>query len=38
MRESDLPAADEIMRVAFGTFLGMPEPRAFTEDAIDDWR
>lgn len=33
MRESDLPAADEIMRVAFGTFLGMPEPRTFMGDA-----
>lgn len=33
LRESDLPAADEIMRVAFGTFLGMPEPRTFMGDA-----
>src|ERR1700758_3495280 len=31
--ESDLPAADEIMRVAFGTFLGVPEPRTFMGDA-----
>lgn len=33
LTESDLPAADEIMRVAFGTFLGMPEPRNFMGDA-----
>lgn len=33
LRENDLPAADEIMRVAFGTFLGMPEPRTFMGDA-----
>ena len=31
--ESDLPVADEIMRVAFGTFLGVPEPRTFMGDA-----
>ncbi len=33
LRESDLPTADEIMRVAFGTFLGIPEPRTFMGDA-----
>jgi len=33
LAESDLPAADEIMRVAFGTFLGVPEPRTFMGDA-----
>jgi len=33
LRESDLAAADEIMRVAFGTFIGLPEPRAFMGDA-----
>jgi GNAT superfamily N-acetyltransferase len=33
MRESDLPAADHIMRLAFGTFLGLPEPSAFLGDA-----
>jgi GNAT superfamily N-acetyltransferase len=27
--EADLDRADEIFRVAFGTFLGAPEPRAF---------
>jgi len=31
--ESDLPAADRIIRVAFGTFLGMPDPTAFMGDA-----
>ena len=33
LAESDLPVADEIMRVAFGTFLGVPEPRTFMGDA-----
>ncbi len=33
MREDDLGAADHVMRVAFGTFLGMPEPAAFMGDA-----
>jgi predicted N-acetyltransferase YhbS len=33
LRESDLPAADRIMRVAFGTFIGLPEPAAFSGDA-----
>jgi GNAT superfamily N-acetyltransferase len=33
MLESDLPAADRIIRVAFGTFLGMPDPTAFMGDA-----
>lgn len=31
--ESDLPAADRIIRVAFGTFLGMPDPASFMGDA-----
>jgi len=26
LRETDLPAADRIMRLAFGTFLGRPDP------------
>lgn len=26
MRRSDIPAADRVVRIAFGTFLGMPEP------------
>lgn len=29
LREDELPMADSIMRVAFGTFLGLPEPSAF---------
>src|SRR5437764_3136088 len=33
LQESDLPAADYIMRLAFGTFLGLPEPTAFMGDA-----
>lgn len=33
MEEADLDAADRIARVAFGTFLGMPEPEAFFGDA-----
>ena len=33
LQESDLPAADRIMRLAFGTFIGMPEPTAFMGDA-----
>ena len=31
--EHDLPAADRIMRLAFGTFLGMPDPLKFMGDA-----
>ncbi|HTR45973.1 MAG TPA: GNAT family N-acetyltransferase [Verrucomicrobiae bacterium] len=31
--DSDLAAADRIVRVAFGTFLGMPDPAAFMGDA-----
>jgi len=31
--ESDLPAADRVIRLAFGTFLGMPDPSAFMGDA-----
>ena len=31
--ESDLDAADRIVRVAFGTFLGMPDPTVFMGDA-----
>ena len=31
--ESELAAADRIVRVAFGTFLGMPDPSAFMGDA-----
>jgi GNAT superfamily N-acetyltransferase len=31
--ESDLAAADRIVRLAFGTFLGMPDPLQFMGDA-----
>ncbi len=30
--ESDLPAADQIVRLAFGTFIGMPDPQTFMGD------
>ncbi len=33
MLEADLPAADHVMRVAFGTFLGLPDPGSFMGDA-----
>src|SRR5262245_18216176 len=33
LQERDLTAADHIMRLAFGTFLGLPEPAAFMGDA-----
>lgn len=33
LREDDLAKADEITRLAFGTFLGMPEPLKFMGDA-----
>jgi predicted N-acetyltransferase YhbS len=32
MRESDLDEADRIMRVAFGTFIGLPDPATFLGD------
>jgi predicted N-acetyltransferase YhbS len=31
--EADLATADRVMRSAFGTFLGLPEPNAFMGDA-----
>src|SRR5580698_5974068 len=31
--EADLEAADRVMRLAFGTFLGMPDPLQFMGDA-----
>jgi len=31
LRKEDLPEADRIMRLAFGTFLGVPEPERFGE-------
>ncbi len=33
LQENDLSAADHVMRLAFGTFLGLPEPTAFMGDA-----
>jgi GNAT superfamily N-acetyltransferase len=33
LQERDLSPADHIMRVAFGTFIGLPEPAAFMGDA-----
>lgn len=33
LQESDLPAADHVFRLAFGTFIGLPEPAAFMGDA-----
>src|SRR5688572_19532700 len=33
LKQSDLTAADHVMRLAFGTFLGLPEPTAFMGDA-----
>ena len=33
LRETDLATADRIMRLAFGTFLGVPDPASFMGDA-----
>jgi predicted N-acetyltransferase YhbS len=33
MREADLAAADRVFRLAFGTFLGLPDPSSFAGDA-----
>lgn len=33
LRESDLPEADRIIRLAFGTFLGLPDPMAVFGDS-----
>src|SRR5437762_14124218 len=33
LQVSDLEEADRIFRLAFGTFLGMPDPTAFMGDA-----
>src|SRR4051794_24416679 len=33
LEEADLADADRIMRLAFGTFLGLPDPAAFMGDA-----
>jgi GNAT superfamily N-acetyltransferase len=37
LQENDLPTADYIMRLAFGTFLGLPDPAAFMGDAAYVW-
>ena len=33
LREADLPEADRIFRLAFGTFLGLPDPMTFAAGA-----
>jgi GNAT superfamily N-acetyltransferase len=33
LQENDLAAADHVMRLAFGTFIGLPDPLAFMGDA-----
>jgi GNAT superfamily N-acetyltransferase len=33
LQETELSAADTIMRLAFGTFIGLPEPMSFMGDA-----
>jgi GNAT superfamily N-acetyltransferase len=33
LRESELPAADHLFRLAFGTYLGLADPLQFTGDA-----
>ena len=33
LRENDLPDADRIFRLAFGAFIGLPDPMAFAGDA-----
>jgi GNAT superfamily N-acetyltransferase len=33
LRQDELPEADRIMRLAFGTFIGLPDPMAFMGDA-----
>jgi len=41
LREADLPAADRVMRSAFGTLVGVPEPAGFFGDAAwvpNRWR
>jgi hypothetical protein len=32
LREQDLPEAERIFRIAFGTFMGVPEPEHFWSD------
>ena len=35
LREDDLPAVDRVFRLAFGTFVGLPDPLTFAGDS--DW-
>jgi GNAT superfamily N-acetyltransferase len=35
LREDDLPAVDRVFRLAFGTFVGLPDPVTFAGDS--DW-
>ncbi len=37
LRESDLPAADRVRRLAFGTLFGLPEPMRYDSDANIIW-
>ena len=34
LNENDLAAADQLFRLAFGTFFGLPDPLAFSGDAL----
>lgn len=34
LQESDIPEADRIFRLAFGTFLNLPDPMKFLEMLI----
>src|SRR5690349_5384274 len=41
LREADLIEADRVMRLAFGTFFGLPDPMSFMGDAayvLPRWR
>jgi GNAT superfamily N-acetyltransferase len=37
MHRDDFPAADTLRRLAFGTFLGLPDPLSFRGDEAPDW-
>jgi hypothetical protein len=34
LTENDLAPADQVFRLAFGTFFGLPDPLAFSGDAL----
>ena len=36
LQESDLAEANTIFRLAFGTFLGLPDPQQFAADSKDN--